>query len=261
MKRINQYQPKNEYDEPEPTRILLSDEAYEMYIQWQEELIKREEEGFEMQAIGEMIGKSSGTLPKIAEINYLVDLYDKKTNSCNIEKIHMEKAIKYLDYVESHAHKAYSSNGTKLSMGSDALLKMIYEKEVKDNFKLSEVYRKERKYLRKIGQKTSREVCQKVVNELILDGWARDVKEGRTTTYKIHPQFNTHYEKLIIGNGTESTKKTKSSNKYIDEDGKEISKQVWELVYGNHRLPQTKAKSNTQKSATEQNILEQMEII
>jgi hypothetical protein len=261
MKRINKYQPKNEYDEPEPTRILLSDEAYDMYIKWQEELIKREEEGFEMQAIGEMIGKSSGTLPKIAEINYLVDLYDNKTNSCNIEKIHMEKAIKYLDYVESHAQKAYSSNGTKLSMGSDALLKMIYDKEVKEGFKLSEVYRKERKYLRKLGQKTSREVCQNVVNELILDGWVRDVKVGRTITYKIHPQFNTYYEKLIIRDSTERTVLTKNDNKYVDEDGKPIGKQVWELVNGTGRKTIQKKIHIIPQTSTEQYVEECMDII
>jgi hypothetical protein len=265
MMKINRFIPINEYNEPEPEAVLLDEEAYELYINWQEELIKREEEGLEMKAIEEMLGKESGTLPKIALINYLVDRNSSRTTSNTIQKTHMEKAIKYMDYVESHAHKAYSSNGIKISHGSEALLSMIYKGEVKEEFKLSEIYRREVKYLRKIGIKTSREVCQNVVKELITDGWLQEVKNGRTIKYKIHPQFNQHYEKFINGKKTETTKKTETKTEET-QNSTIIEQQIYKMVNDGWETPTDAPKkyikrSQEPQSAIEHNIMEHIDIL
>ncbi len=189
-----------------------------------------------------MLGKYNGLILKYALLNYIVEWKDSKTNSCKIEKKHIEMAKNFVAYLESHSNKIQSIGGTKKSKSSEELLKKIYEKKVSSQFKLQEVYQKEWKYLRKIGKETSKDVCLKAIKDLEINGWVKSIKDGRSIIYHIHPQFDEKYREKVIFNGQDCTKSTKSTESngsghsnnvdYVNYVGREVVKIV-ESEYGN----------------------------
>lgn len=224
--KINAFKPVHPNGDPKPEAIRFSKKAYDINVKWQEGMDSRVDEGFEIPGLDSLFGKNTGLLPKIALINYIVDRF-QGVDTGYIEEEHINKAVKYLDYLDSHAYRTYTNNGTQVSSGSKTLLDKIYEGKVNRKFKAAEVYNSGWKYLSGIGSKKNSEVCKKVFDELVNNEWIQEHKEGRKKWYYVHPEFDKYYKELVLNAGrTEKTKRTKSWIEPEDTKPEEVQNKV-----------------------------------
>jgi hypothetical protein len=180
--------------EAESVSLHFSEDAQPIFMEWLGALrkkIKTEPD----KAIKSHLSKYQGLLPKIAGLLQLVDLADMNRGqlmgSYPIDLEHLNRALRLLTYLESHARRIYGMVRDESQRAEESLAEHILKGDLKDGFTARDVIRKHWGHLRK----------EWVVNfaiETMEDmGWVRALANAKnamgrpTYHYEINPALKT----------------------------------------------------------------------
>lgn len=167
--------------------IHFSEDAQKIFDLWRANLEQRIRSGDMSPALESHLGKYRSLLPSLSLIFQLCNDLDQviETTCVNVEAIN--RAIKWCNYLETHAVRLYSSAVNHRMESAKALLKKIQKKEVRDGFTSRDVYANHWSKL------SDTEEVKAATEILIMCGWIRS-EEIKTTgrskqIFKIHPQL------------------------------------------------------------------------
>lgn len=162
--------------------LKFDDESQDRFDKWRHGLELRIRSGSEHPAMESHLAKYRSLIPSLA---LLIHLADGGSGPVGLESI--EKAIRWGEYLESHARRIYSVAIKPGITAAKALVKHIEKGDLQDDFSLKDVYRPCWTGL------SSREEALTAVDVLIDYDWIIEIREptgGRTKTrYRINPKI------------------------------------------------------------------------
>jgi hypothetical protein len=174
--------------------IRFSDEAQELFNSWRTALEYRLRANVMSPTLESHLGKYRKLLPSLSLIFQLCSDVDRsiEPQSINIEAI--QKAIKWCDYLETHAIRLYSCSVNHKMESARALMEKIKKGDVKDGFTIRDVYN-----ARHWSRLSEPEEVKNATEILVLHGWIKfeEIKTpGRTKQiFRIHPDILKKSEK------------------------------------------------------------------
>ena len=162
--------------------LRFDEEAQVAFDEWRAELERKVRSGDEHPAIESHLAKYRSLIPSLA---LLIHLADGGTGPIGLEAI--ERAIRWGDYLESHARRIYAVAINPNAAAARAIVKHILKGDLKDGFVLKDVYRPCWSGL------SSRDDAAIGIDLLIDLDWLQETHEptqGRTRTrYWINPKI------------------------------------------------------------------------
>jgi putative DNA primase/helicase len=173
-------------DEKDAPRFMFTAKAQTIFNKW---LIASETT---IRTIGEPIleehlSKYRKLIPSLALIFHLVASLDKGDKVGMVGPVPLTLAIRWGEYLLTHAQRIYGFGGDYIHQAVVALAKKLIAAELQDGFTERDVYRREWAHLK--DQETVRAACQ----ELCSAGWLRQRKQDRklgrpnSPAYDINP--------------------------------------------------------------------------
>lgn len=136
------------------------------------------------------LAKYRGSLPKLAALSQLIDQVNAGPcmGTHTVDLAHLNAAIEYFDYLETHMHRIYDSFQNPVQVAASEIAKHMRKKDLKPAFTTRDVLRKHWKYL------TKTEFIDFGLELLEEKGWLRSLEPksgpqgGRpTVVWKINP--------------------------------------------------------------------------
>ena len=161
----------------------FSDDAQELFYKWYEDLhINKIPNAHPLMA--EHLAKYRSLMPSLALLFHLIDVADDLMKSGPVSVEAADLAIKWCEYLESHAKRIYGLvEGTPMA-AARALGEKLKEGVLKDGFTLRDIYRNNWTLLNTKDQ--ARDAC----DVLVKKHWLREVTEGKTRGhYLINPKL------------------------------------------------------------------------
>jgi hypothetical protein len=195
---------------PESIAFHFNSEAQVVFTDWHKRLDKRIAEQ-KQQGRRSHLSKYAGVLPRIAALFQLVDLVANAapvvtdvsfvTDAAShgtvlpngfqlIDREHLEKAIRFVSYLESHMHRVYESVLTPTQIAERALVEHLTGGHLTNGFSIRDIRRKHWTGL------TSPDDIEMALDNLEDKGWVRAVEQaaktrGRPTVkWDINPNLN-----------------------------------------------------------------------
>lgn len=164
--------------------LRFSQDAQPLFDKWFTELHKSKLKNEDEHPIFvEHLTKYKSLLPSLALIYHLVDVADGRSTG-SVSKGALESAFGYIDYLESHARRAYDLG---LNVGAKAAAKLAAQirsgKLPTTGFTIRDVKRKGWSLL------DDNERIKQACEELIEAGWLRTVIPDRAIIYLINPKI------------------------------------------------------------------------
>lgn len=167
--------------------IHFSCDAQEVFDSWRDKLEPRLRSGDLVPALESHLAKNRKTMPSIALIFQVCQDLDLNREIKQVEREAAELAVRWCDYLESHAHRLYSSAENPQLGSARTLLKKIKQGVIADGFTIRDIYQNDWSKL------TSTEEVKDAVEILIDFGWLRCEEiptNGRPKKiFKIHPEL------------------------------------------------------------------------
>lgn len=161
--------------------LRFSETAQERFDEWRGTLELRVRNGSEHPAVESHLSKYRSLVPSLALLTHLAD----EPDGGSISEIALEKAILWVDYLESHARRIYGSIASSGLNAAHRLISHLRAGDLSDGFSARDVYRKGWS-----GLTTSKQA--KLALEILVDyGWVRaeelqtDTKSA--TIYRLNP--------------------------------------------------------------------------
>lgn len=124
--------------------LRYDDAAYELFIQWQTELIQRNRRGEDHPAIEAHLTKYQKLVPALSLLIHLAD-----NGGAQVGEPALLKALAWAEYLEAHARRAYASVTNAQAEGARTLLRRIRKGDIADDagkaldvFAARDVYRR-----------------------------------------------------------------------------------------------------------------------
>lgn len=166
----------------------FEDDAQDLFFRWLTKLQTKKLPSIEDPIIAEHLSKYRSLLPSLALLFHLVSLADNNTTG-SISLHATELAIRWCNYLESHARRVY---GMVLDRGKQAagyLAKKIRSGALRSEFTARDVYRKQWTHL------SEPEIASEACEMLVDAGWLHPLHEGSsrggrsTIKYLINPKL------------------------------------------------------------------------
>lgn len=165
----------------------FAEKAQPLFVTWYKRM-EAEIEEEETPVVAEHIGKYRKLIPSLALIFHLVALAaGKKYKAPGISKEALQRAIKWHDYLLSHARRIYSLGGDPLQPAVTTLIARIRSGKLVDGFSERDVYKAG--WTNLIDAEVVRSACR----ELEQDQWIRRIPTERgsgrpaSSSYLINP--------------------------------------------------------------------------
>lgn len=174
--------------------LRFAEEAQEVFKAWltelQTEKLTNEDEH---PVLLEHLAKYRSLMPSLALTFYLIEVAGNGDTPLEVNKRAASRAVKWCDYLESHARRIYSLAIDAKQSSAARLAKKIEAGHLGMEFKLRDVQAK------KWGLLTKKEIIQEAIDHLIDKDWLREVvpATGNTTggrpetaiTYQVNPKI------------------------------------------------------------------------
>ena len=159
-------------------------EGQEIFNAWRTDLELRLRKGELFPALESHLAKYRSLMPSIALIFYAVEALSKGQSLTSVNHEAATQAVAWCAYLESHAHRLYSSAKDPGIEAARALLDRIKKGDIQDVFVLRDIYRKQ------WSQLNSSELVHQGAKILIDFGWLKeDSIEKNGKTMRIHPSL------------------------------------------------------------------------
>lgn len=173
---------QDSYDPDGIPFLQFDEEAQNAFDKWRAVLEHKIRSGDEHPAIESHLAKYRSLIPTLALLTHLAD-----GGTGPIELVALNMAIRWGEYLETHARRIYSVAINPAASAAQGLAKHIHKGDLKDGFVLKDVYRPCWTGL------SSRDDAAIAVDLLIDLDWlteTHELTEGRTKTrYWINPKF------------------------------------------------------------------------
>jgi putative DNA primase/helicase len=164
-----------------PTLLRFSPDAQQAFTEWRQHLEERLRTDDLHPVLQAHLSKYRKLVPALALIFELVD----NAGAESVSAASLLRALRWADYLETHAHRLYSAASTPQMTGADALLARLRKGSVGPEFVLRDIYVKGWKHL------AEPEAVRKAAATLVDFGWLKRViraTKGRPAeTYAAHP--------------------------------------------------------------------------
>ncbi len=178
-------------EEGEIPALRFSQEAQEIFNAWRNDLELRLRKGELLPSLESHLAKYRSLMPSIALIIYLVETLSKKQPLTSVSREAAIQAVAWCTYLESHAHRLYSSAKDPEMEAARALLDRIKKGNILDGFSSRDIYRKQWSQLK------SSEIVYQGIKILIDFGWLREESiEQNVKILRIHPCIRKSQENL-----------------------------------------------------------------
>jgi len=166
----------------------FSDEAQELFYQWYEDLhINKIPNAHPLMA--EHLAKYRSLMPSLALIFHLIELADNPFESGPVSAEATTLAIKWCEYLESHALRIYGLVEDTPMAAARALGDKLKDGALKDGFTLRDIYNNNWSLL------NTKERAKNACDVLVKKYWLREKIEGKSRArYLINPKIY-HMEK------------------------------------------------------------------
>ena len=135
-------------------------------------------------ALESHLAKYRSLMPSIALIFYAVETLSKGQSLTSVSQEAATQAVAWCAYLESHAHRLYSSAKDPGMEAARALLDRIKKRDIQDGFVLRDIYRKQ------WSQLNSSELVHQGAKILIDFGWLKeDSIEQNGKNMRFHPSL------------------------------------------------------------------------
>jgi hypothetical protein len=176
----------------ERLNLHFDPEAQTIYNSWLQTLMQKIR-GEEEEAKKSHLAKYKGMLPKIAALFQVIDLLDNgpSMGAHKIDVAHLNMAIDFVSYLESHMHRAYGCIQGTIAKAARALTRKLVTGKLKSGFTVRDVTQNDWKSL-KDAKCVDLALCS-----LHEKGWVREQvltpsRGGRPTTrWEINPVLPT----------------------------------------------------------------------
>lgn len=171
-------------EEGEIPALRFSQEAQEIFNAWRTDLELRLRKGELPPSLESHLAKYRSLMPSIALIFYAVEALSKGQPLTSLNREAAIQAVAWCTYLESHAHRLYSSAKNPGMEAARALLDRIKKGNIPDGFSSRDIYRKQ------WSQLNSSELVYQGVKILIDFGWLREESiEQNGKILRIHPSL------------------------------------------------------------------------
>jgi hypothetical protein len=161
--------------------LRFDDEAQEHFNEWRAGLEKNLRSGDLPPALESHFAKYRKTVPSLALINHLAN---EGSGPINAEA--MLRALALIEYLESHAYRAYGTGAHVGAAAAKAIFRRIKKGDLRDGFTARDIYRRQWSAL------TNPTDTEAGLSILVTIGWlvpATNETGGRpTTSYSINPK-------------------------------------------------------------------------
>lgn len=165
--------------------VRYSPDGQEVFNHWRANLESRLLTGDLSPAIESHLAKYRSLIPSLSLLFQLCQNLDLNLETHHVGREATEMAVKWSHYLETHAHRLYSSVASAGLESARALLLKLQSGDVKDTFTLRDIY------LKHWSKLATTEEVDRAVDILVLHGWLRVVEvktEGRPKQLiKKHP--------------------------------------------------------------------------
>jgi hypothetical protein len=178
----------------------FAEDAQSLFLEWLERMMRRIDRE-ESEWIRSHLSKYKGALPKLAALFQLVDTIAAAgqvsgedisfepeavqaepravvSNHQLIDRAHLEQAMRFLDYLESHMYKVYNSVKSPLSRAEAALAGRIKDGSLRSGFTFRDIARKRWRDL------ANPDVIHEAIRTLEEAHWIRPMPEPEVTSRK-----------------------------------------------------------------------------
>jgi len=182
FRRLDNLEPDTSTDEPEPAAHRFDDDAQEIFEAWRAELEAELRAGDHHPAMESHLSKYRKLVPAIALVCALAD------RETTVSKVSLLRALGWIEYLRSHAARAYGAGTRADTQAATALLKRIRRGDVVSGFKARDIYMKGWSHLSSADD--ARHAAEMLADLQYLR--RVDVSTGTnggrpTTSYLIHP--------------------------------------------------------------------------
>lgn len=170
-------------DQDDRPYFRFSDEAQELFYRWYEDLhLNKIPNAYPLMA--EHLSKYRSLMPSLALIFHLIDVADDPYKSGPVSAEATTLAIKWCEYLESHALRIYGLVEDTPMAAARALGEKLKDGVLKDGFTLRDVYRNNWTML------NTKEQAKVACDVLIKKHWLREKIEGKSRAhYLINPKI------------------------------------------------------------------------
>jgi putative DNA primase/helicase len=184
---LDNFSPIADVGDTEIPGLRFSSEAQEMFNEWRTQLELRIRSNHLSPSLESHLAKYRSLMPSLSLIFQLVEDLDLCKETLNVGLRATSLAVKWCDYLESHANRLYSSADSSYFESAKALLDRIKKGEIKDGFTQRDVY------MHHWSKLSSPEEVQAAINVLCLHGWLK-LQELKTsgrpkTLIRLHPKL------------------------------------------------------------------------
>lgn len=131
--------------------VRFANNAQNLFDDWHQRLHTRLNNDELSPLLTEHLGKFRGLIPSLALIFYFIDAADGKLDEKCIQVVHLMKAIRFGEYLESHARKIYDQFGDQSHHLAFEVSQHILAGKLKEDFKASDVQRRNWRGLKDIA--------------------------------------------------------------------------------------------------------------